>query len=227
MNQLAIIEPDYVDVFDEPADTLKVEIDSLLSSIRNQERSLATSQARLGWKLLQVQKEKRWVGWGFESFGGYIDAVRGYIDRGRASVYVMISVAEKLLPSISEEDLDNMGISRAQELARFVNQSGRQVPTHLLEMALDNGKRISELHVAVLEELNERGEVKGNWFDVGGFYALPDEKKELEQAFGWAKNILELNPDLPDHQVRKEIILALARDFLSSNPINSPESGHF
>lgn len=219
--ELAIIDPDYIDVFDEPneADGLREEIDSILLSIRNQELTLAKSHARLGWKLLLVQKEKRWVDWGFDSFGKYIDSVRQYIDRGRASIYACISVAEKLLPSVSEADLDTMGISRAQELARFVKQSGRNVPEHLLTLALDDSKRIEELHVAVLEALNEKCDPKGNWLDLGGFYALPEEKKEIEQAYNHAKNLLELAADAPEHHIRKEIMLAWARDFVSGNPI--------
>jgi hypothetical protein len=220
-HELAIIEPEYVDVFDEPDDSdgLRKEIDSILLSIRNQELTLATSHARLGWKLLKVQKQQHWKQWGFESFGKYIDSVKTYIHRGRASIYNCISVAEKLLPSISEKDLDHMGISRAQELARFVKQSGRSVPEHLLNLALDDSKRIEELHVAVLEELHEKQDPKGSWHDVGGFYALPEEKKELEQAYNHAKNMLQLGSDAPEHQVRKEIILAWARDFVSTNPI--------
>lgn len=220
--ELAIVEPEYLDdPFAEPDDSdgLKQEIDSILQSIHNQELTLATSHARLGWKLYQVQRDKRWVGWGFESFGKYIDTVRERINRGRASIYACISVAEKLLPSVSEKDLDTMGISRAQELARFVKQSGRNVPEHLLTLALDDSKRIEELHVAVLEALNEKCDPKGNWLDLGGFYALPEEKKEIEQAYNHAKNLLDLPSDAPEHQIRKEIMLAWARDFISTNPI--------
>lgn len=221
--ELSAIEPEYVDVFDEPdpveADTVKSDIEALLASIKNHELRLATSHARLGRQLLRVQHDKLWVPWGFPSFGSYIDSIRQRIDRGRASIYACIGVAERLLPSVCESDLDSMGISRAQELARFVKQSGRKVTPHLLELALDNSRTIEELHSAVLEELHERCDPKGNWYDFGGFYILPDEKKEIEQAIGLAKNVLGIANDVPEHQARKLILLAFAQEFLSSNPV--------
>jgi hypothetical protein len=222
--ELAILEPEYVDVFDEPdsaiADTVKSDIETLLSSIRNHELKLATSHARLGRHLLRVQQDKFWVSWGFESFGSYIDSIRERIDRGRASIYSYISVAEKLLPSISEEDLDHMGISRAQELARYVKQSGRKVTQRLLELALDDTRTIEELHSAVLEDLQEKGEVKGKWYQpFGGSYYTPEEKAEVSQAMSAAKNVLGLGSDIPDHQVSKLILLAFAQEFMSSNPM--------
>src|SRR6185312_13580420 len=94
--ELAVIEPEYVDVFDEPnpveADTVKADIEALLTSIRNHELRLATSHARLGRQLLRVQQDKLWVPWGFQSFGSYIDSVRQQIAKGRSQVYAIISV---------------------------------------------------------------------------------------------------------------------------------------
>jgi hypothetical protein len=215
--ELAVIEPEYIDPFDEP--DLQTEIDTLLFGIRNQELTLATSFARLGHRLHRVQAEKKWVDWGYASFGKYIDFVRERINRGRSQIYAILSCAERLLPSVSESDLDHMGISRAQELARFVKQSGRKVPEGLLLLALDNSRTIEELHSAVLEELHERCDPKGNWYDFGGFYILPDEKKEIEQAIGLAKTVLGIANDVPEHQVRKLILLAFAQEFQSSNPV--------
>jgi hypothetical protein len=129
-------------------------------------------------------------------------------------------VAEKLLPSVSESDLDRMGISRAQELARYVKQSGRKVPEGLLELALDDKRTIEELHTAVLEQLSEKGEVKGKWWSpFAGSYYTPEEKLEVNQAMSAARDVLGLGSDIPDHQTHKLILLAFAQEFLSSNPV--------
>jgi hypothetical protein len=216
--ELAVIEPEYIDPFDEP--DLQTEIDTLLFGIRNQELTLATSFARLGHRLHRVQAEKKWVDWGYASFGKYIDFVRERINRGRSQIYAILSCAERLLPSVSESDLDHMGISRAQELARFVKQSGRKVPEGLLLLALDNSRTIEELHSAVLEELHEKAEAKGSWFaPVGGSYYLPEEKLEVQQAMSAARNVLGLGSEIPDHQAHKLILLAFAQEFVSSNPM--------
>ncbi len=217
MSELAIVEPEYLDPFDEP--DLQTEIDSLLFGIRNQELTLATSFARLGHRLHRVQVEKKWVDWGYESFGKYIDFVRERINRGRSQIYAILSCAERLLPSVSEADLDSMGISRAQELARFVKQSGRKVPEGLLLLALDNSRTIEELHAEVLKSLNEKGETKGKWWSpFEGGYFTDDEKKEVQQAIDLARNLLDLESDSPEHVIRKEVIMSLVREFASSNP---------
>jgi hypothetical protein len=222
--ELAVIEPEYVDVFDEPdpiaADTVKSDIETLLTSIRNHELRLATSHAKLGRQLLRVQQDKLWVPWGFQSFGSYIDSVRQQIDKGRSQIYNCISVADKLLPAVCESDLDSMGISRAQELARFVKQSGRKVPERLLLLALDDTRTIEELHSAVLEELHEKAEVRGAWHQpIGGSYYTQEEKLEVQQAMSTARNVLGLGSDIPDHQAHKLILLAFAQEFVSSNPM--------
>jgi len=128
-----------------------------------------------------------------------------------------VAVADKLLPYVREEDLDSMGISRAQELARFVKQSGLKVPQHLLEAALDSKVKIGQLKIEVSEALHIKGEIVGTWWDPfgGGAYFSPDEKKEVQQAQELARR--DIQTDLPDHQQRKEIILAWAREFYSSN----------
>jgi len=204
-----------IDVFDDQAETINSDINGLLTSIKNHELSLATSYARLGRLLLRVQQERYWEGWGFGSFGQYIDSIREIIDRGRAQVYAAISVVGRLLPSITEQQLDKMGISRAQELSRFVKQSGRKVPPYLLDMALDSGTKISKLHSEVLIALNEHGEVKGDWFEFGGFFATAEEKLEINQAVQLAEK--DVDGEAPDHQRRKEVFLSFVREFYSSN----------
>lgn len=221
--ELAIQHGEYVDIWDEPdpveVDTVKSDIETLLTSIRNHELRLASSFAKLGRQLHRVQCDKLWLSWGFNTFGSYIDSVREQINKGRSQIYAIVGVAEKLLPSVCESDLDSMGISRAQELVRFVKQSGRKVPQHLLELALDNSRTIEELHSAVLEALQEKGEVKGKWWSpFSGSYYSPEEKLEVHQAMTAARNVLGLGSDVPDHQAHKLILLAFSQEFQSSNP---------
>jgi len=206
-----------IDVFDDEAETINSDINGLLTSIKNHELSLASNYVKLGRLLLRVQQERYWEGWGHSSFGQYIDSLRDYLDRARSQIYAFVAVADKLLPYVREQDLDSMGISRAQELARFVKQSGLKVPQHLLEAALDSKVKIGQLKIQVSEALHIKGEIQGTWWDPfgGGAYFTPDEKKEVQQAQELARR--DIQTDLPDHQQRKEIILAWAREFYSSN----------
>jgi hypothetical protein len=214
--ELAIIEPEYLDVFSEP--DLQAEIDTLLVGIRNQELYLATSFAKLGRMLHQVQTTHEWANWGFESFGRYIDDVRQKIAKGRSQIYAVLSCAERLLPSVSETDLDTMGISRAQELARYVKQSGLKVPQHLLSAALDKDQTIEQLHTAVLEELREKGEVKGKWWQAfQSGYFTPEEKTDIQQTINLSKSVLGIGAEVQDHVAHKLILLAWAQEFYSTN----------
>lgn len=214
--ELAILEPEYLDVFAEPS--LSSDIESLLDQIGSHELKLATSYVQLGILLLRAEQEKFWGG--RESYARYLGYIAGRINRARSQMYAYVDVAKRLLPFVSKQDLEHMGISRAQELTRYVKQSGLKVPQHLLEAALDDSKKISQLHVEVLQALNEKGETVGVWFDPfgGGFYATDEEKKEIRQAMDRAKSALDAASDAAEHIVRKEIVLAFAREFLSSNP---------
>lgn len=223
--ELLIPEPD-VEIFSaaeqmaarQEADALSSDVRTLLDAIRTHEVRLATSYAKLGRILLRIQKCDYWRTWGFTSWGGYIDSIRTEIDRGRSHIYAVIAVAQNLLPSVSEADLEHMGISRAQELSRFVKQSGQRVPKDLLEKALDNTLSVAELHTAVLEALHEKQDPKGIWFDFGGMYLLPDEKQEILQAVDLAELVAPaVDANLPDHVRRKEVLLRFAQEFYASH----------
>lgn len=210
MNELTVFE-------EANAESTYTEIESVLSKISTHQWSLGKAYVTLGCLVLSVRQNKYWQDWGYLSFGSFVDYVTEHLDKCRATIYAAVGVAERLLPYVEERQLTDMGISKAQELARFVKQSGRRVTPKLLDMALDNKRKISELHTAVLEELNEKGETKGNWYEFGGFYATTEERKEIEQAVDRFK---ALNPsDNPEHIQRRDIMLAFAQEFYSSNPI--------
>lgn len=222
MSELTVLEPDEIVVFSDEdkseAEAINADIENLLDSISNHELRLATSYVRLGLLLLRAQKT-RYFG-GYVSFAQYLGYIEERIGRARSQIYAYVGVAERLAPYISEANLERMGISRAQELVRYVKHSGLAVPSHLLLDALDPKIKLGKLHTNVSEALHEKGEVKGSWWEpFAGAYFLPDEKAEVQQAIELAKG---MNPsDTPDHVQRKEILLAWAREFVSSNPIET------
>lgn len=216
MNELAI-QPDEISVFDPPKG-IQDQISILLESIVNNELNLARGYARLGRLLWQVQKTGDWRDWGYESFNRFVSTVGEKINRAKSQIYAYVSVAERLLPYVSDENLEAMGISRATELAKFVKQSGRPLSRNLLVAALDPTIKLDQLHTDVLEELHEKGEAAGTWWEFQGMYLLPDEKREIQAAIETAKRIDEDILQQPDHIQRKLIMLAWAREFVSSNP---------
>ena len=217
--ELAVIESEYLDPFNEDEQSqVEANIEIILDSISKHEISLSTSYVQLGLLLLQAQKGRYWRG--YSSFARYLGYIEERIGRARSQIYAYVCVAERLTPYISNANLEKMGISKAQELVRYVKQSGLSVPQNLLTDALDPKVKLGKLHINVSEALHVKGEVRGTWYEpLGGFYALPDEKKEIQQAFDKARQVdPPISSDLPDHVQRLEIILRLCREFVSSYP---------
>jgi len=100
------------------------EIDSLLDQICAHELRLSHSYARLGSLLREVKLQQYWLAYGFDRFSSYLETIREKIDRRRSQVYAILSVAEVLLPHISEDKLEEIGITKAHELERLVKNGG-------------------------------------------------------------------------------------------------------
>lgn len=200
----------------EEASIIRTDLDSLLTSIKTSELKLATSYVKLGHLLNKVQTARYWLEWGFESWGSYIDEVRDKIGRGRSQVYGILAAVEQLSPYVSELDMETMGVSRAQALARYVKKSGCRVTPFLLEQALNPKVTISELTSCVSSALHEEDAPKGKWRDFG-FYATKEEWLEIEQAMNCARRLdPPIQPDTPDHVALREIMLRLSQEFVGT-----------
>lgn len=199
-----------------PAENARIAVDRLLEDIRDNELGLAANYARLGAVLFDVRKNRYYEGWGYHSFGSYISDLADRVRKERSQLYAYISVAEKLLPFMPEHQLVAMGISKAEQLKRFVQQSGLRPSQTLLDAALDEKVTIKGLREEVFKELRQEPDPKGKYYDFGGFYLLPDEKSEIDFAFQLAKRIDPIIPhDVPEHSQRKEIVLRLCREFIA------------
>ena len=56
---------------------------------------------------------------------------------------------------------------------------------------------------------------QGNWLDLPGFYATPDERKEISTFWETGKLALEITSE-SDHEVHKNVFLAAVRECLST-----------
>jgi hypothetical protein len=201
------------------------EIDVLLSHISTNELKLSKSYARLGSKLKEVKVNQYWISLGYEKFTGYLEHVRAKLGKERSHLYAILSVAESLLPHISEEKLEQIGISKAHELRRLIQQGGSvetdvdsgdsDQPVHLLDYASDPKTTAKALRVKVNEALHIFEQPKGNWFDIQGFYATPDERKEIEEFWEIGRKVLQIEAE-QEHEVRKQVFLASVRESTSS-----------
>lgn len=192
------------------------EINVLLDTIHGDEVALARNFAKLGTALIKVRANKYWLLWEHKTFGDYIESIRERVGKGRTQIYAVIGVAEKLLPMVSEEDLADMGITKATELKRALS-SGQAVTKELVAHARDPKTTIESLRAELFENKVNPTEPRGIYFDFGGAYLSSDEKAEITRAFDVACRVDPvIDQALPEHARRKEVFLRWAREFLAT-----------
>ena len=210
----------------EAASKLAVDMDALLEQISAHEIKLSRSYARLGGLLREVKLNQYWISYGYDRFSSYLDFIRQKIGRERSQVYAFLQVAEALLPRLTEGELETVGISKAHELRRLVEQGGslqtvvrESAPGEyetIVDYASDPKVTAKQLHVKVNELLHIHEGSQGNWIDIGGFYADADERKEIEQFWHLGSKVLQLTSEQPEHTIKHEVFLAAVRECVSS-----------
>lgn len=230
MTEITILSP--VDA--ERATKISREIDTLVGQISGHELKLSRSYARLGGLLREVKNQQYWITYGFERFSSYLENIRGRIGRERSQVYAILSVAETLLPAMTEEQLETVGITKAHELKRLVKEGGSLEAVlienrvsdpetgesgtivRIMDYAADPKVTAKQLRVKVNELLHVTEDVQGLWLDLGGFYATQDERKEIEQFWELGKKLLAPKDDQQDHVWKKIVFMDSVREAVST-----------
>jgi len=204
-----------------PADRQKQEqlldrVDALLDETRLGQEKLHRNFIQIGIALLEVDRSHAWA-LRAKSSDQYIKFCETRFGKGRTALYNFKSVAENLLPHVSEQKLLTMGISKAQPLAQYARKSGGKLPKNLVESAIDPKVGVEQFRAEIAEQLHEKPE-KGTWFEIGGFYLTADEKIEIEMGLERAETIEPLPADAPVWLARKVAIQRLIAEFLSTYP---------
>ena len=202
---------------------LRQEIDTLLDQINTHELRLEGKRMRLGALLREVEVSGKWKEWGFEKFSRYVVYVCEKIDKRKSQVYSILQAATDLLPYMSEEKLEEIGITKAHELRRFVIQSMRrpdvEIPDSeftLLEYASWPETTAAKLRLQVNRLLHQEETPQGNWYDLKGCYFTLEEKKTWETAVELGEQAAEVEPTASDHERLKASLLVLAQEAISS-----------
>jgi hypothetical protein len=235
MTEIAILEP----LNKEAAIQVAAEIDQLVGQISTHELRLAKSYARLGSKLREVKNQQYWMSYGFERFSSYLESIRSRIGRERSQVYAILQVAEALLPVMTEEQLETIGITKAHELRRLVAQGGNlqagfpdpriefeegdasRPLVRIMDYAADPKVTAKQLRVKVNEVLHVKEDVQGLWLDLGGFYATPDERKEINQFWELGKKLLHPQDETDDWKWKKVVFMDGVRECLGEWSANA------
>jgi hypothetical protein len=215
---------------DKAATDLRREIDSLLSEINTHEHGLEGKRMKLGARLREVEVSGKWKEWGFEKFSRYVVYVCEKINKQKSQVYAFLQVATDLLPYSTEEQLEQIGITKAQELRRFVKQ-GRDprvkfefefnedvVPqsTTLLGLAAIPGVTAAILRTEINKLLHQEEQPKGLWFDLGGCYFTTDEKQTWLRAVELGKQQAEVQRESSDHEQLRAALTLMAQEVIGS-----------
>ena len=216
------------------------EISELMFQISSHEVRLARSYARLGAMIREVKTQQYWVTYGYNRFTEYLEVIREKIGRERSQMYGYLSVAESLLPALTEGQLEDIGYSKAQELRRLVQQGGNihieiTDPSNqsedtfgtikLTDYAADPKVTAKQLRVKINEILHLHEDAPGLWLDLSGFYATPDERKEIEQFWNLGKTLLCPKDEQQEHTWKKIVFLDAVRECIGSWSAVDKESG--
>lgn len=209
------------------AEDLRVAIYRELSTILPKEAELDHSYIRLGALLAAFKSGEHWRGLvsietsqPYVNFDSFMMELRTRYNRGRTQLWSYLSVAEKLLPTVPAETLDQIGISKAMEIKRAIGGGpGRVVTDAVIASALDPKVTAKELRCVLHMAYNITDDNRpvGTWFDFGGAFLTTDERKEFVEFVKVAVAILELKKGTADWIQRKECLLAAAREFFGTH----------
>lgn len=198
-----------------PAEIIHREIEYEVAALQEGEFSLNRGYARLARLLVVVKQSEAWRELKHSSFNSYLLSLQEKYGRSAKQLYVYIGAAEHLLPFVSEAQLDHMGVTKAEALARASRRANRPVTPELIAAALDDKIGVNELKGLAHQAFHlPAGELpKGSWQDFGGAFLDKDERADFLEAVRITSRILGLAKDLPDWVKRKRIILAWAQEF--------------
>ena len=198
-----------------PATMALHKVELLLTEVAGQEASLDYNWVKLSVALEEVQVKEYWRG-KYNSFGAYLKETCEKYKRGRSQMYNYIAVAHQLLPVVTEDQIIQMGIAKAQLLADSMKTQG-SFPTEALTIALEAGKTAENVKEALFKGANK--EEKGEWYPLSGFPVNKDEKATLDLFFETARRT---DPPMPKEwkpwQILKECLLRGAMEYNSTYP---------
>lgn len=199
---------------------LRSQVVDILRELNSAREKVSQDFMDLGTALHEIRAKQYWRDWSdgenvpFSSFGRYIDS----LPYGRTQLYNAISVVEKLTPYLRDNQLRQMGISKAIELRRLVANTGKRPSEGLVRKALDPHVDVQQLRAEIFVQTNVKSPSReGTYYDLGGIFVTANERKEFERAFDVAeKTDPVIAKHIPDHVRRKEILWRLCANYLAT-----------
>lgn len=197
---------------------MRAQIYGQLSAASANEIVLEQSWMTLGAMLANFSAGEYWRDLGYESFPQFMLELRDKYKRGKTQLWAYFSVAKFLLPTIPAAQLEEMGISKAMELKKALEKSGKALPVEIIDAARQRATTIKEVRAMLGQALNlPDTHEPGSWFDFDGCYMTPDECKEFVGAVKMTLTLLGTKKELAEHVQRKAVFMAWLQEYVGTH----------
>lgn len=194
------------------------EVESLVSKLAGAEDQLERGYGRLAFLLKEVSENRYWESI-YPSWSAYMDGLSEKWKVGRSSLNKYLMCAKALANDVTEDQLTQMGISKALVLKDFESKSNSELPANAVVEAVKPDVTAKDLRKLLFDAVNKPAPENETWVDLRfAFYVTDSEKQVLDAALNAARFVdPPISNDKSDVFQRKEIALRLAMEFLSTH----------
>ncbi len=196
---------------------LLAEAEKAISELSGAESVLNHGYAKLAVLFNSIQNNAYYELLEFDSMGKYLESLTAKYNKGRTQLFGYTSTAKALLPYITPDELNAIGINKAKELTRVVKSTQTKPSDDILKAAIDPKVTLADLQKLLVDQHKIPAVEKGTWYDrlAQGFYATAEEKTLFDEAFSKALRIAQTPDTVTDHLKRKIVLCMWAQEFLN------------
>ena len=192
--------------------------ETLVKTLAAAEGQLELGYAKLAHALAEISEFRYWQG-AYKSFGEFVQHISDTYNLGKSQLYSYMAAARDLGDSVTEDQMNTMGISKALALREAKNSTG-EIPPAALTAALDPTVAVKDIRKLLYDAGTITKPEDGTWYDLDySCYVTDEERAEINDAARAARRMdPPISESLPDHMQRKEILLRFSREFLATYP---------
>ena len=201
------------------------QVETLVAKLAAAEGQLELGYASLAYLLSDVSEHRYWDGT-YKSFGEFINHISTAYNIGKSQLYNYLATARDLGDSVTEDQLNDMGISKALALREAKNATG-SIPSNILTAALDPKVTVKDMKKLLFDAKILVTPEDGTWCNMDfSCYYTPEQKATVNDACNAARHEdPPIAATLPEHIQFKEILLRFSMSFLSDHGDSVVEGG--
>lgn len=192
-------------------------IDEQIAGILSAEVTLDRKFTSLGRLLNMVRDEELWRP-EYKSFGAYVLNLCGRFSKGRTQLYNFAGIVRDLSPHVTDKQLFEMGVKKADLLKYCMKQTGLAPTKELIVQACDPSVTLKALRKTCFDayKMTDVPRDPDMVFCDLSFYANKEENDLIQTMLEAARGAAEIDGTLDDPTNLKKAMLAIAMDFIGS-----------